>query len=204
MIRYSNRCKCLLCYLLAFALPLLWLAAAVWFLYPYRLAGTAPNVAANLLALCPGLEGLLPALGQTAQACATPDGLSPEALRLALAARDQVWLLFVAGCALFAWGMTLLLQLIWRARFSSAVCAASQTAKAIRSYRLRMLLLALVNGLTAALVWLAGVRFIAGRGLWDIATYFFPYLLHLLAAWMVFRLAAPAAISGRHGFFKRL
>ena len=82
--------------------------------------------------------------------------------------------------------------------------AASQTGRAIRSYRLRMILLAGINGLMAALVWLAGVRFIGDRGLWDVLTYFLPYPLHLLAAWLVFRLAAPAAISGRHGFFKRL
>lgn len=204
MIRYSNRCKCLLCYLLAFALPLLWLAAAVWFLYPCRLAGTAPNVAANLLSLCPGLEKALPSLPQTARACAAPDGLSPEALRLALAARERVWLAFTTSCALLAWGLTLLVQLIWRARFSSAVGAAIRTGRAIRSYRLRMVLLAGINGLTAALVWLAGVRYIGDRGLWDVLTYFLPYPLHLMAAWLVFRLAAPAAISGRHGFFKRL
>ena len=204
LIRYSNRCKCLLCYLLAFALPLLWLAAAVWFLYPYHLAGTAPNVAANLLSLFPWLEKLLPSLAQTARACAAPDGLSPQALRVALAERERVWLWFVAGCALLAWGLTLLVQLIWRARFSSAVGAASRTDRAIRSYRLRMVLLAVINSLIAALVWLAGVRFIEDRGLWDSLAYFLPYLLHLLAAWLVFRLAAPAAISGRHGFFKRL
>ena len=67
-----------------------------------------------------------------------------------------------------------------------------------------MILLAVINGLMAALVWLAGVRFIGDRGLWDVHTYFLPYPLHLLAAWLVFRLAAPAVISGRHGFFKRL
>lgn len=204
MIRYSNRCKCLLCYLLAFALPLLWLAAAVWFLYPCRLAGTAPNVAANLLSLCPGLEKLLPSLTQTAQLCAVPEGLGGQAFRVALVARERVWLAFTTGCALLVWGLTLLFQLGWRARFSSAVGAASQTGRAIRSYRLRMILLAGINGLMAALVWLAGVRFIGDRGLWDALTYFLPYPLHLLAAWLVFRLAAPAAISGRHGFFKRL
>mgnify|MGYP006976136665 CR=1 FL=1 len=204
MIRYSNRCKCLLCYLLAFALPLLWLAAAVWFLYPCRLAGTAPNVAANLLSLCPGLEKLLPSLTQTAQLCAVPEGLGGQAFRVALVARERVWLAFTTGCALLVWGLTLLVQLGWRARFSSAEGAASQTGRAIRSYRLRMILLAGINGLMAALVWLAGVRFIGDRGLWDVLTYFLPYPLHLLAAWLVFRLAAPAAISGRHGFFKRL
>ena len=204
MIRYSNRCKCLLCYLLAFALPLLWLAAAVWFLYPCRLAGTAPNVAANLLSLCPGLEKLLPSLTQTAQLCAVPEGLGGQAFRVALVARERVWLAFTTGCALLVWGLTLLVQLGWRVRFSSAVGAASQTGRAIRSYRLRMILLAGINGLMAALVWLAGVRFIGDRGLWDVLTYFLPYPLHLLAAWLVFRLAAPAAISGRHGFFKRL
>ena len=157
MIRYSNRCKCLLCYLLAFALPLLWLAAAVWFLYPCRLAGTAPNVAANLLSLCPGLEKLLPSLTQTAQLCAVPEGLGGQAFRVALVARERVWLAFTTGCALLVWGLTLLVQLGWRVRFSSAVGAASQTGRAIRSYRLRMILLAGINGLMAALVWLAGV-----------------------------------------------
>lgn len=75
---------------------------------------------------------------------------------------------------------------------------------AIRTYRLTLLWLCAVNAAFAAVVWLAGVRWIPGRTGWDLAAYFGCYALNVLAAAAVSRLAAPPAISGRHAFFKRL
>lgn len=203
-IRFSNRLKCLLCYLLAFSLPLLALWAGLGLIYPYRLAGTAPNVAQNALQWLPGLKTLFPAIDEMASLAAESSSPVPEALRQALARRETIWQLFIAVCGLAGWGMTLLLQLLWRIRFHRTVGAADRTRVAIRHYRLNLLLLLALNGGLAALIWGLGVRFIPGRTLWDYLAYFLPYGLNLLAAFWVFRLAAPPAISGRHGFFKRM
>ena len=203
-VSFGNPLKCLLCYLLAFSLPLAALATAQWVVYPYRLAGTAPNVAQNLLTLRPNLVRWFPALEQAARDCAAPVAVTPEALRLVLANRDRLWLTFVAACALAAWVFSLLLPLLWRCRFHGAVNAARRTQAAIVSYRLRLGLIVLANLAMAFLVWQFGVRLIAGRTVWDWLAYFTPYALHPLAALAVFRLAAPSSLSGRHGFFKRI
>lgn len=203
-IRFSNHLKCLLCYLLAFLLPLLALGGGLWLIYPYRLAGTAPNVAQNALNWLPGLNRLFPALREMASLAAEPTSLASEALRQALARRETIWQLFASACGLAGWGLTLLIQLLWRARFHSAVGAAARTQAAIRGYRLGMLGLLILNLGLAALVWGLGVRFITGRTLWDYLVYFLPYGLNPLAALAAYRLAAPPVISGRRGFFKRI
>ena len=46
-IRRTNRLKCLVCYLVCFALPVLWQFIGLWLIYPYKLAATAPNAAAE-------------------------------------------------------------------------------------------------------------------------------------------------------------
>lgn len=203
-IRFSNHLKCLLCYLLAFLLPLLALGGGLWLIYPYRLAGTAPNVAQNILNWLPGLEQLFPALREMASLAADPSTLTPEALRLALTQRETIWQLYASVCGLAGWGLTLLIQLLWRARFHSAIGAAARTQAAIRGYRLGMLGLLVLNLGLAALVWGLGVRFITERTCWDYLVYFLPYGLNLLAAFVAYRLAAPPVISGRRGFFKRI
>ena len=76
--------------------------------------------------------------------------------------------------------------------------------RAVVHYRISMLVILLVNALAAAVVWLLGVQFISGRGLWDYVTYVAPYGLNVIAAFCCFRLAAPPAISGKKAFFKRL
>ena len=96
------------------------------------------------------------------------------------------------------------MQLLWRAGQRSAIQPARATRRAIRTYRLTLLCLCAVNAAFAAVVWLAGVRWIPGRTGWDLAAYFGCYALNVLAAAAVSRLAAPPAISGRHAFFKRL
>lgn len=199
-VRYACRIKCLLCYLICFSLPLLWQLAAVGLIYPRKLAGTAPDAARGLGVLFPFLEG---ALRPLALAC-TPVSAQPQALRAAMAAREQSWLLFVCACALLAWLLTLLLQLLWRFSHRSPVQTARATRRAIRDYRLTLVWICLLNAAFAALVWLAGAKTVAGLNLWDIAAYFGCYPLTALAALAVSRLAAPAVLSGRHAFFKRL
>ena len=130
--------------------------------------------------------------------------IAPEALRAALFSREQSWLWFLATCALAAWLITLAVQLLWRAGQRSAIQPARAARRAIRTYRLTLLWLCAVNAAFAAVVWLAGGRWIPGRTGWDLAAYFGCYALNVLAAAAVSRLAAPPAISGRHAFFKRL
>ena len=199
-LRWSNRVKCLVCYLVCFALPLLWQAAASLWIYPLKLTGTAPNVALHLQAALPFSPAPLDALARSGEAVAA----TPEALRAALFSREQSWLWFLAACALAAWLITLAVQLLWRAGRRSAIQPARAARRAIRTYRLTLLWLCAVNAAFAAVVWLAGVRWIPGRTGWDLAAYFGCYALNVLAAAAVSRLAAPPAISGRHAFFKRL
>lgn len=198
-IRRTNRLKCLVCYLACFALPVLWQFIGLWLIYPYKLASTAPNVAAALTKLAP-----LPALTSLAQRCAFPASAAPEAIRAAMAVRQQSWLAFVAACALAAWLATLILQLIWRGANHKPTQAARATQAAILAYRLNMLIIWLCNAAVAAGLWFFGVRRIAGFALWDALCYFGVYLLNPLAAICVSRLAAPPTLSARHGFFKRL
>ncbi|MEG0491862.1 MAG: hypothetical protein RR696_01535 [Clostridia bacterium] len=200
-LRRSNRAKCLLCYLICFALPLAWQAIALLFLYPSHLVGTAPNIVENLVNALPFLQGLLekPLLRST-----VPAGFDPHAVAAALRAQAHCWLFFVSLCAGLAWALTLALQLVWRFSHSRAYMTAQFTQRAVTSYRLLQTLLWLCNALFAALLWLLGVQFIAGRNLWDFAVCFAVYPLNAMAAFACFRLAAPPAISGKHAFFKRL
>ena len=64
-LRWSNRGKCLMCYLVCFALPLLWQAAASLWIYPLKLTGTAPNVALHLQAALPFALAPLDALARS-------------------------------------------------------------------------------------------------------------------------------------------
>lgn len=187
---------CLICYAVAFAIPLLWQYAAIRLIYPWKLASTAPDLAAHLLDAFPFVDQL------AAIAARTSEGVSP--LREVLAAREQVWLAALAVCALCAWLLTLLVQLLWRFTHRSPILAARQTARAIHSYRLTILIIWAINLAAAAGLWLFGVQFIPGRTIWDYLVSFGIYLLLPLSAAFVSRFAASASISGKHGFFKRL
>ena len=182
-IRYANRGKCLLVYLLSFALPLLWQWAALGVLYPYRLAGTAPQ-----------LPDFVPTAFQPAD----------DSFRALLFSREQNWLMLLAALALAVWLLVLVLQLLWRFTRRAHVRAFRATQRAVRAYRCLMLLIWAVCALAAAALWQLGVCRIAGRNHWDILCYFGFYLLMPLAAMAVSRLAAPRAISGKHAFFKRI
>ena len=196
-MRGSNRIACAACYLIAFLIPLAWEWAAIRLMFPWKLASTAPDVTAHLLKAFPVLDRWLSPVSLPASADAS-------SFRALLAAREETWLRFLAFSALGAWLITLLIQLLWRMAHCRAVCCARQTLRAIRSYRLTMLLVWLLNAAAAAGVWFFGVQHITGRTLWDYLVSFGIYLLNPLAAIMVSRLAASPAISGKHAFFKRL
>lgn len=198
-VRYTNRMKCLLCYLICFLIPPAWQAGMFALVYPYKLAGTAPDLMHNLSLAFPFFT--FPT-GGGAQASAAASGT--EALQAALSFQDGVWRAFTGLCFLCAWGLTLLAQLLWRVSYAKPVLAAKTTARAVRAYRLTQALIWLVNAWFALAVWFLGVRFIAGRTVWDYLFYFAAYVLNALAAFACFRLAAPPALSGRHAFFKRL
>ena len=200
--RFTNRFKCLLCYLICFSIPLLWQAAGLFFVYPYRLAGTAPSVAANVAHAVPALASALESYAQAADLSRAAG--NPNALAAAIAARDAQWRAAVGGWFALAWLMTLLIQLLWRATHAKATLASRATSRAVRAYRLSFFAILLINALFAAALWLVGARFIAGRTAWDYLAYFAAYILNLIAALCCFRLAAPPVLSGKHAFFKRL
>ena len=180
-IRFTNRFKCLVCYLIAFPLPLLWQVLALRRIYPYKLAGTAPELMDALRFI-------------------TPEDASLQSL---LAARESNWLMLVFLCAIAAWVLVLLLQLLWRfSRRKSGGLRATQ--RAVHTYRMMMLFVWGASLGCAALVWQFGVQLIPGRTLWDLIAYFVFYLLLPFPAAIVSRLAAPSILSGRHAFFKRL
>lgn len=129
---------------------------------------------------------------------------APQAVRAAMTVREQSWLALVAVCALAAWLVTLIAQLIWRGANHKPTQAARATQAAILAYRLNMLVIWLCNAAFAAALWFLGARQIAGFAQWDALCYFGAYLLNPLAAICVSRLAAPPTLSARHGFFKRL
>lgn len=200
-LRASNRFKVLLCYLISFAVPLLWQWAGLWLLYPYKLANTAPPIADTVSALWPGLSGSLAAMAQDA---ALPLQGDPGRWIAVLQLRDRHWILFLAVCFAALWLLTILLQLVWRFRCRKGIHASRMADRARRSYRINMLILLVLNAAMALFIYLAGVQHIPGRTLWDWLVYFPAYGLNVLAAAAVSRLAAPSVISGKHAFFKRL
>ena len=109
-IKYSNRTKVLLCYLLAWGLALLLPAAALAYLYPYKLAGTAPDALQNFAWLP------LPAVAREALA-AGDAALGRGDLLKALTARDLAWRYAAGGMAVLGWTLSLVMQLIWRSAY---------------------------------------------------------------------------------------
>lgn len=200
-LRTSGGIKPLLCYLICFALPVLWQYAGLWLVYPYKLANTAPAIADTLGKLLPLRSAALEAAAMEAS---LPMGSDPALWSAALSLRDEHWRLFVAVCFVAAWAVTLLIQLWWRARHSKGLNAAKLCRRAKATYRLNLLVILLINAAIALLVYLSGVQHIPGRTVWDDLVYFPAFGLNVLVAMICFRLAAPPAISGKHAFFKRL
>ncbi len=200
-IKYHNRTKVLVCYAIAWGVALLLPYLGLAYLYPYKLAGTAPDLTAALSRLPFALpEAVQSALAQTA----LPADMEAGALTAALVARDLVWRYVVGAFTALGWAISLVWQLLWRLRFSRPRQAARTALRAVSAYRWSMLGIWAVNGLLSLCVYLVGVRWIADRALWDYLLYFGGFLLNPLAAIACFRLAAPPALSGRHAFFKRL
>ncbi len=196
-MRRGNHFACFLCYLIAFAIPALWQYAAIHFIYPWKLAATAPDLTAHLL-------DAFPFLGQWLSPVAALTSENAGALRNVLAVREQVWIFSLAACALAAWLLTLIIQLIWRFAHRSSIFSARQTNRAIRSYRITLLIIWALNAAAAVFLWKFGVQHILGRTLWDYLVSFSVFALIPLSAALVSRFAASPAISGRHGFFKRI
>lgn len=200
--RYHNRTKVLLCYVLAWGLALLLPYVALRYVYPYKLAGTAPLLFANPAALpLPLPEAALQAL-QTAAGLG--QGAETPALRDVLAMRDAVWRVAVAVVTALCWALSLLIQLLWRARYVRPRQGARAAMRAVTTYRLTLLAVVALNLLGALAVYLMGVRWISGRTVWDAILYFLGFAMAPLAAFVCSRLAAPPAISGHHAFFRRL
>lgn len=194
-MRPGNFAVCLMCYLIAFGVPLLWEYAALRLLYPWKLAFTAPDVYTHLIKAFPVLDGWLTLPAQ-------PDGAF--SLRELLATREEAWLGVLRFSALLSWGITLLGQLLWRFSHRRPLFGARETSRAIVSCRLMLVLIWLINAAAALGVWFAGVQFITGRTLWDYVISFGIFFLNPLAAAFVSRFAASPAISGRHSYFKRI
>ena len=200
-LRTSGGIKPLLCYLICFALPVLWQYAGLWLVYPFKLANTAPAIADTLEKLLPLRSAALEAAAMEAS---LPTVSDPGLWSAALSLRDEHWRLFVAVCFVAAWAVTLLIQLWWRIRHSKGLNAAKLCRRAKATYRLNLLVILLLNAAVALLLYLSGVQHIPGRTVWDWLVYFPAFGLNVLAAMICFRLAAPPAISGKHAFFKRL
>lgn len=202
-MRYSNRFKVLICYLVSFALPPLWQLGCLALIYPYQLKNSAPLIAENLMGTFPFLKGVLGSYAEKAAELPAAE-FSAQLWDAAQQSREKQWMVFLLALFAVAWLLTLLLQLIWRWSHTRGLNGAKAVNRAVVHYRLSMLVILALNGAFAAAVWLLGVQFIAGRGLWDYLTYFGAYALNILAALCCFRLAAPPAISGKKAFFKRL
>jgi len=196
-VKYHNRTKVLLCYVLAWGLALLLPLLALVYLYPYKLAGSAPELGASLLALnVPLPQALRSALDST--------GGGQAALGAAIAARDLVWRYAVGAAVALTWVLALLSQLLWRAGYMRPKSGARAVLGAIRTYRLMLLAIVAICLAGALALYLVGVRWISGRTVWDYLVYFGGFALIPLAAWVSFRFAAPPALSGKKAFFKRL
>ena len=133
-----------------------------------------------------------------------PPTRGKTALLETLAARDNVWRVTVGAIVALCWALSLLWQLLWRARYLRPRQGARAAMRAITTYRGSMAGIWALNLLGALCVYLVGARLIAGRTVWDTLMYFGSFVLAPLAAMLCSRLAAPPAISGKHAFFRRL
>ena len=200
-VKYHNRTKVLLCYLLTWGLALLLPFLALKFVYPVKLAATAPE----LLQSVEALPFALPAEAYAAVAAtAFTQGMEQSALQAAITARDLVWRYTVGGVVALAWTLSLLWQLLWRAFYIRPRQGARAAMRAVTTYRWSLAGIMLLNLLGAVFVFWLGVRQVAGRTAWDFLVYFNGFALAPLAAMACFRLGAPPAISGKNAFFRRL
>jgi len=200
-VRYSNRVKIFFLYLFSWSLAMLIPLAGLIWVYPYTLVGTGPALAEHIAAALPFTMGWLKGvIGEATMI----EGMSAVSVAGALAARDLQWRFFLAACHLVCWLASLCLQLVWRGLYRRPLGVAAAARRALRTYRITLLMILLVNGLGALLVNFLGMRFIGGKNLWDWLITMNGFGLNLVAGWLCFRLGAPPAISGKHAFFRRL
>jgi len=176
------------------------LAGLVW-IYPYTLVGTSPPLAEHVALALPFAKNWLE---EIIQETTVTEGMSAVSVAGALAARDLQWRVFLAGCHLACWLASFCLQLGWRSLYRRPLRLASAARRALCTYRLTLLIVLLVNGIGALLIYFWGMRFIGGKNHWDWLISMNGFGLNLAAAWLCFRLGAPPAISGKRAFFKRL
>jgi len=200
-VRYGNRARVLLLYLLTWSLAMMVpLAGLVW-VYPYTLVGASPPLAEHVAAIAPFAKSWLEGIIREAT---VTEGMSAASIAGALAARDLQWRVFLAGCHLVCWFASLCIQLGWRSLYRRPLGVASAARRALRTYRITLFIVLLINGLGALLVHFLGLRFIGGKNIWDWLISMNGFGLNLAAAWLCFRLGAPPAISGKRAFFRRL
>ena len=199
--RYTNRTKVLLCYFIAWSLALLLPVMGLLWVYPYKLVGTAPEIAKNVAQVFPGARTWL---GSAIEDAALRPEMNARELAQGLARRDSQWRIFVGGLGGLLWLCSLNLQLIWRSLYMRPIGVARAVRRAIRSYRVMLFGIFLLNAAGALLVYFLGMQFVGGRTAWDWLIYMNGFALNTVAAFLCFRLAAPPSISGKFAFFKRL
>ena len=200
-MRHTNKTKVIFCYAILWSLAILVPLAGLWWVFPYKLVGTSPEIAKTVAEIVPGLQGVL---AESIQAASFSEGMTAVELGDMIAARDLQWRVFVGGLAALLWIISLNVQLIWRSFYVRPVGVTKASFRAVRSYRLTMLCILALNAGGAFLVYAMGMQFITGRTLWDWLIYMNGFALNALAAFVCFRFAAPPAISGKYSFFKRL
>ena len=181
--RYHNRLKVLGLFVLCWGAVALAVYAALRWLYPVKLAGTAPDIAATVRQLWPWLGDTLARAGL---------------------GRENLWRTAVGSVHALAIVVDLIVLLLWRASYARPVNIAKATWRARRGHRVVLMWLMVKDVSLGLLMWLVGVQFISGWLGWDYIVYFGGFPLGWLAAALCLRLGAPAAISGRHAYFKRL
>ncbi len=181
--RYHNRLRILLLFVLCWGVVAALIYAGLRWLYPIKLIGTAPDIAATV-------GQLWPWLGDTLAGLSLP--------------RETLWCCVVGGVHALAILIDLLVLGLWRIRYMRPVHIARATWRARSGCKWTLLWLVVKDAALGLLLWLTGVQFISGRMGWDYIVYFGGFPLGWLAAALCLRMGAPAAISGRHAYFKRL
>ena len=198
---YTNKTKVILCYVILWSLAVIVPLLGLWWVFPYKLVGTSPEIAKIVAEILPPVRGML---AESIRGAAFSEGMTAVELGDMIAARDLQWRVFVGGLAALLWIISLNVQLIWRSFYVRPVGITRASFRAVRSYRLTMLGILAFNAGGAFLVYAMGMQFVAGRTLWDWLIYVNGFVLNVLAAFLCFRFAAPSAISGKYSFFKRL
>jgi len=195
--KYTNRVKVLVFYIVVWFLAVFLPIAGLVKVYPSELNSAAPAIAKHLAEAFPGASSWLQGYMDSAEG---RNGTSQEAKQAA----DTQWCVFVGTVTAAAWLTSLFAQLCWRSFYVSPVRPARAARQAIHSYRLLLLAIILANLAASACIYGLGLRFVAGRTVWDWTLSMGGFALNIIAAFLSFRFAAPPSISGKRSFFRRL